>query len=87
VADAADAKLLVTNRRVSVATEDRIALDVRYERLRRIQFDIERRRPAVLVIVPELPTDQPQVMSVPPERYRDVADALAIIGEHLHDVG
>jgi hypothetical protein len=70
-----------------VADGDRIALDVSYERLRRIQFDIERRRPAVLVIVPEHPTDQPQVMSVPPDQYRDVADALAIIGEHLHDIG
>jgi hypothetical protein len=82
---AVDARLLVTSRRVAVATdEDRLILDVPIEHLRRVQFDIERSRPATLVLVPESPEDPPQVLAIPPEQYRDVAHALAIIGEHLY---
>jgi len=51
--------------------------------LRRIQFDVERRRPATLVLVPELPRDEPQVLAIEPERYEEVADALVIIGRRL----
>jgi hypothetical protein len=83
IARAASASLLVTDRRIAVAEDERIALDVSFEGLRRIQFDIERERPATLVIVPELPTHEPQVMAVPPDRYAEVTRALALIGERL----
>ena len=43
VAEASDASLIVTDRRVAVAQAGRLALDVPFEGLRRIQFDIERR--------------------------------------------
>ena len=82
-ARAGGALLLVTDRRVAVASDDRVALDVPFERLRRVQFDIERARPATLVLVPELPTDYPQVLAVPPTQYRDIAAALVVIGERL----
>ena len=81
------AGLVVTDRRVAVAAAERIALNVPFEGIRRIQFDIERQRPATLVIVPEHPRDEPQVLAVPRERYREVASALTIIGERLHDMG
>jgi hypothetical protein len=77
------AKLIVTDRRLAIATSDRVALDVAYADVRRIQFDIERKRPATLVIVPEHPSDEPQVLGVPPERYDDVTRALAIVGRRL----
>ena len=55
-----------------------------YERgLRRIQFDIERDRPATLVIVPHDPRNEPQVIPIPPELYDDVTGALAIVGREL----
>lgn len=38
------------------------ALDVSIDNLRRVQFDIERERPATLVVVPQQPTDEPQVL-------------------------
>jgi hypothetical protein len=80
-----DALVLVTDKRVAVASRpDRFDLDIPFESLRRVQFDIERTRPAVLVIVPEHPTDQPQVLSVPPEGYDVVGQALAIIGRRLY---
>jgi hypothetical protein len=84
LAHAASASLLVTDRRIAVAEEERIALDVPFRELRRIQFDIERERPATLVIVPEHPSHEPQVMAVPPERYAEVTRALALIGERLY---
>jgi hypothetical protein len=75
--------VVVTNRRLAIATAERLALDVPIDNLRRIQFDIERNRPATLVVVPERPTDEPQVLAVRPSDYRGVADALVVIGKRL----
>jgi hypothetical protein len=87
VADAGEASLVVTDRRLAVATDGRLPLDVPFHGLRRIQFDIERQRPATLVIVPEHPADEPQVITVPPQRYADVAQALALVGERIYELG
>jgi hypothetical protein len=84
-AKADDALVIVTDQRVVVARADgRHDLAIAYEGLRRIQFDIERTRPAVLVLVPERATDQPQVLSIPPDQYDLVGRALAIIGSRLY---
>jgi hypothetical protein len=82
-ARATEALLAVTNRRLVVADRERIALAVPFQRLRRIQFDIERSRPATLVIVPEMSHDEPRVLSIPPEGYGEAAQALVAIGEKL----
>jgi hypothetical protein len=77
-------RLVVTDRRVAVVSRpDRADLDIPFEGLRRIQFDIERRRPATLVIVPEHRDYQAQVVSIPPDQYAAVAQALAAIGRRL----
>jgi hypothetical protein len=86
-AQAVDAVIAVTDRRMLVATERRLALDVPFERLRRIQFDIERDRPATLVVVPESPEVEPQVLAISAEGYRSVADALVEIGLRLCETG
>jgi hypothetical protein len=86
IARAASASLLVTDRRIAVAEEERIALDLPFGGLRRIQFDIERERPATLVIVPEHPSHEPQVIAVPPDRYAEVTRALALIGQRLYEL-
>ena len=77
---ATEAQLLVTDRRVAVAQRDLVRLDVPFDRLRRIQFDIERDRPATLVIVPEHPRDEPQVLAIPREHIDAAANVLAFIG-------
>jgi hypothetical protein len=51
-AQAGDSVLIVTSRRLAVGSLERLALDVPIDNIRRIQFDIERDRPATLVIVP-----------------------------------
>jgi hypothetical protein len=79
------AHLLVTDRRIVVGAGERVALDIAFPGLRRIQFDIERRRPATLVIVPEDPLHEPQVLAIPPQSYDDVTAALARIGHRLVD--
>src|SRR3954451_12671741 len=79
--------LLATDKRMAVVDDGRLALDLPYHRLRRIQFDIERRRPATLVIVPESPADEPQVISIQPEEYREVADVLVAVGRNLIETG
>lgn len=78
-----DEIVVVTTRRLAIGSKDRLALDVPLANVRRIQFDIERTRPATLVIVPERPTDEPQVLTVRPTDYRGVADALVVIGQRL----
>lgn len=82
-ARARDAALAVTDRRVLVAANERLALSVPFEELRRIQFDIERSRPATMVIVPEQRHDEPQVLAIDPEEYDSAAQALALIGRRL----
>jgi len=80
---AGEAVLAVTTRRIAVVDEQRAALDIAIDGLRRIQFDIERTRPATLVLVPESPHDPPQVLAVRPEEYEAVAAALVTVGLRL----
>lgn len=82
-ATAGESLVIVTNRRLAVGSRERLALDVSIENLRRIQFDIERDRPATLVIVPEHPSHEPQVLSIHPTEYESVANALAVLGRRL----
>jgi hypothetical protein len=82
-AEATDAQMLVTDRRVAVAVNDRLSLAVPFESLRRIQFDIERERHATLVLVPDHPADPPQVLVIPPQQYDSVGRALAVIGRRF----
>jgi hypothetical protein len=84
MADAEGAKLVVTDRRLAVVNEDRVVLDVPFQGLRRVQFDLERQRPATFVIVPETATQEPQVLTIPPERYEEITQALALIGHRLY---
>jgi hypothetical protein len=81
-----DALIAVTDRRLVVANDDRTLLDIGFPQLRRVQFDIERGRHATLVIVPEHVGDEPQVLTVPVDHLREVAEALALVGEKLNEV-
>ena len=76
--------MLVTDRRLAVIAGARVILDIPFERLRRVQFDIERNRPATLVLVPEQATDEPQVLTIPVEAYAEVSRGLAILGRKIH---
>jgi hypothetical protein len=83
-ATAQDVVIAVTSHRLIVADDDRTVIDVPFSELRRIQFDIERGRPAALVIVPEHIRDEPRVLSVQVAELREAARALALIGERLN---
>lgn len=83
---AADAILAVTDRRLIVATEDRLKLSIPVDGLRRIQFDIEKSRPATLVIVPEHPSAEPQVLAIPAGEYQRAGQTLAILGQRLAEL-
>jgi len=78
-----DATVAVTDHRLVVVRGPKVAVDVPWGRLRRIQLDIERQRPATLVVVPEWPSDPPQVLSVPAASYRSVTELIAHIAERL----
>jgi hypothetical protein len=82
-ARARDAAIAVTDRRLLVSANDRLALDVPLDGLRRVQFDIERSRPATMVIVPEQARYEPQVLAIDPEDYDSIARVLVIVGRRL----
>jgi hypothetical protein len=77
---ATEALLAVTSHRVVVADTRRVNLAIPFAGVRRIQFDLERARPATLVIVPEPADEHPQVLAFSEEHYRAVADALVTLG-------
>jgi hypothetical protein len=81
-----EAVLAVTDRRLVVAAPERVALAIPIDAVRRIQFDIERTRPATLVIVPERSSDEPQVLAIAPDEYHAAADALVALGLALHEI-
>jgi hypothetical protein len=77
----ADGHLVVlTDDILRVGSGDNVQLDVPIGDVRRIQFDIERDRPATLVIVPDAAWRQSQVIMVEPEHYEGVAHVLAVLG-------
>jgi hypothetical protein len=82
-ARAAEAIVLVTDRRLFVATGSRVALDVPFEGVRRIEFDVERDRAATLVIVPDHPRAEPQVLSISAPDIANASAAVAAIGQLL----
>jgi hypothetical protein len=82
-ARAREAVLAVSDRRLIVAARERVALSVGFHELRRIQFDIERDRPATMVIVPEEAHHEPQVLAIPPQEFRAAAELLTLIGHRL----
>jgi hypothetical protein len=82
-AEATDAVMLVTDRRVAVALKDRLSMAVPFEALRRIQFDVERNRHATLVLVPDHPADPPQVLEIPPHQHAAVGEATDLIGRRF----
>jgi hypothetical protein len=81
-----DTEVVLTNQRLLIGTSERLTLDIPITGLRRIQFDIERDRPATLVFVPEEASHEPQVLAVPPAYYRDVAEALVAVGQRLAEI-
>ena len=86
-AQAADAVLAVTDRRVVVASAAKVALAVPIDEIRRIQFDIERTRPATMVIVPEHREREAQVLTIPVDQYGDAARVLVTLGLDLARAG
>ena len=75
--------LLVTEDRIATSHGDRVTMDLPIVAIRRIQLDIERRRPATFVIVPDSPSTEPQVVPIPVAHYDAVSAASAHIGRVL----
>ena len=89
VVEAVGARLTITGRRLVVAQPEsgRVLLDMPISEVRRIQFDIERTRPATLVIVPEHTIHEAQVLGIPPESYEEACRGLAFVGARIYDQG
>jgi hypothetical protein len=80
-----ESAILVTRERLIVIEGDKTVLDIPFDELRRIQFDIERGRDATLVIVPEHISNWPRIVSVPVGFLSETAAVLARIGERINE--
>jgi hypothetical protein len=80
---ATDSILAVTDRRVIVAISSRTVLALPFADLRRVEFDLEKVRPATLVIVPDLLAREPYVLIIPADQLESAGRVLAFIGERL----
>ncbi len=83
-AKALNAEVAVTDRRLIVSEFERVALNVAIDAIRRIEFDVERKRPATLVIVPESQRDTPQVLAIPREELGAACAAVTLIGSRFN---
>jgi hypothetical protein len=79
-AEAGEAMLVLTDFRLLLVNDDGIRLSTSFDGLRRIQFDLERDRPATLVIVPHSRLEAPQVIEVELEAFDAIARALMLLG-------
>ena len=77
------ALVALTERRLIVREADRVVLDLAIEDIRRVEFDVERGRPATFAVVPHSPLQEPQVLAVPIERLDPVSRMIAIMGQRL----
>jgi hypothetical protein len=78
-----DGRLLVTDRRLAISRGVRLALDLRFDEIRRIQLDIERHRPATMVVVPDSARNEPQVLPIPTHALDIATGALSFIGHAI----
>lgn len=75
--------LLVTEDRIAISHGERVTMDLPIVAIRRIQLDIERRRPATFVIVPDQPQTEPQVLPIPVAYFDDIGVGSSHIGRVL----
>jgi hypothetical protein len=80
-----DSLVALTNRRLLVVTGKRLALDLPIPGVRRIQLDVERRRPSTLVIVPDDPGHEAQVLTLEDEHLDATTEIVAVIGMLMGD--
>jgi hypothetical protein len=78
-----DRVLSVTDQRIIVSDGRRVALELPYSGLRRVQFDVERSMTGTLVIVPDSGLHEPQVLSIPVDELLRAGTAVALIGQRL----
>jgi hypothetical protein len=78
-----DTQVRATDRRLIVTEDSRVRMDLAYDELRRVQFDVEAIRPAVMVIVPHHVRYQAQILNIPREQLQHAAEVVAFIGERL----
>jgi hypothetical protein len=60
-----------------------IALIVRLDQVRRIEFDLDADRVATLVIVPDQPSDEPQLLAIPADQVAAAAAVLVFVAGRL----
>ena len=81
--DGTDGRLILTDRRVLVTENGRIALDVPIGDVRLVEFDVAQDRPAKVIIVPTSPRDAQSELDIDPQQYHEVASVLQQLGPKI----
>lgn len=81
--EAAEAKVVLTDSEIALASERRVEMTVPINRLRRVEFGIEQGRPVTLILVPESSLQPPQILTIPADQYEAVSRLLIAIAEDI----
>lgn len=83
-ARAEGALIVITDQRIIVAEGPRTLMALPFAAIRRAELNVEVGQPATLTIVPDSPSNPPQILSVVTTDYAKAAEAVATIGEQLN---
>ena len=84
-AEAQDARLIVTDRRLVVVRGPTVVVDLRFPKLRRVEFDVEHDRQPIVIVVPDDPADEPHSLALDPEQYDEIARVLRVVGVRIEE--
>jgi hypothetical protein len=83
VVETDDGVLALTDRRVVGRDALQAMLDVPVTAVRRIQLDVEKHRPATVVVVPDDATKVVMALSVPADQLASVSELVVRVGAEL----
>jgi len=86
VARTVPAVVALTDRRIIVRADGRTLMSLPVDGIRRIQLDVERGRPATLVLVPQLPVHEPQLLTIPIVDLDVAGRLVTAVGRRLDDL-
>jgi hypothetical protein len=84
-AEAQDARLIVTDRRLVVVRGPVVVVDLRFPKLRRVEFDVEHDREPIVIVVPEDPGEKSHSLALDPEQYDEIARVVGVVAVRIEE--
>ena len=84
-AEAQDARLIVTDRRLVVVRGPTVVVDLQFPKLRRVEFDVEHDREPIVIVVPEDPAEKSHSLALHPEQYDEIARVVGVVAVRIEE--